>query len=69
LIPMLSDFKAPTMIWNMINYLSKLLEKNANSPLLMVDCFNTLNLTHLLQMNDNLVDEAILDMLKNLLTF
>lgn len=53
----------------MINYLSKLLEKNANSQTLMVECFNKLNLHHLLAMDSNLVDEAIIDMLKNILAF
>ena len=48
LIPILGVFKAPNLVWNMINYLSKLLEKNANSQTLMVECFNKLNLHHLL---------------------
>lgn len=30
-IPMLGQFQAPTLIWNMINYLTLLLEKNCDS--------------------------------------
>lgn len=66
---MLSVFKAPKQVWNMINYLSMFLEKNADSNLVMVECFNQLNLYHLLQMESSLVDEAVLDMLKNLFAF
>ena len=35
----------------------------------MVECFNHLNLQHLLSLDNNLVDEAILDMFKNLLAY
>ena len=31
LIPMMGQFKSPTTIWNMINYLCKLMEKNSHS--------------------------------------
>jgi hypothetical protein len=62
----LGVFKAPTLIWNMINYLTLLLEKNSESSSLMTECFRTLNLQHLLSMDQKLIDEAILDMLKNL---
>jgi len=32
----------------------------------MTECFRALNLQHLLQLDQKLIDEAILDMLKNL---
>ncbi len=32
----------------------------------MTECFKTLNLHHLLQLNSTLIDEAIIDMMKNL---
>lgn len=44
LIPILGSFQAPNLIWNMINYLTKLLEKNSDSQTLMIECFKTLNL-------------------------
>jgi hypothetical protein len=50
----------------MINYITKLLEKNSESPSLMLECFNSLNLQHLLSVDQKLTDEAIIDMLKNL---
>ena len=50
----------------MINYLTLLLEKNADSQSLMTECFRALNLHHLLTLEQKLIDEAILDMLKNL---
>lgn len=59
-------FQAPNIIWNMINYLTKLLEKNLDSQTIILECFQTLNLHHLLQLNSALIDEAIIDMLKNL---
>lgn len=65
-IPILGVFQAPTLIWNMINYLTLLLEKNADSQSLMTECFRTLNLQHMLEIDQKLIDEAILDMLKNL---
>ena len=65
-IPILGVFQAPTLIWNMINYLTLLLEKNADSQSLMTECFRALNLQHMLEIDQKLIDEAILDMLKNL---
>jgi hypothetical protein len=65
-IPIMSVFQAPTLIWNMINYLTLLLEKNSDSQSLMTECFHALNLQHLLSLDQKLIDEAILDMLKNL---
>jgi hypothetical protein len=62
----MSVFQAPTLIWNMINYLTLLLEKNSDSQSLMTECFHALNLQHLLSLDQKLIDEAILDMLKNL---
>lgn len=50
----------------MINYLTLLLEKNSDSQSLMTECFRALNLQHLLSLDQKLIDEAILDMLKNL---
>lgn len=47
-IPILGRFKAPNIIWNMINYLTLLLEKNSDSNMLMTECFRALNLQHLL---------------------
>jgi hypothetical protein len=35
----------------MINYLTLLLEKNADSQSLMTECFRTLNLQHLLEID------------------
>jgi len=49
-----------------MNYLTKLLEKNSDSQSLMVECFRTLNLHHMLEINQKLIDEAIVDMMKNL---
>ena len=43
-IPVLGRFKAPNVIWNMINYLTLLLEKNSDSNALMTECFRALNL-------------------------
>lgn len=65
-IPMLSHFQAPTLIWNIINYITLLLEKNSESNQIMTECFRALNLQHLLQLDSKLIDEAIIDMLKNL---
>lgn len=62
----MSIFKAPTLLWNLINYLTLLLEKNSDSLSLMTECFRALNIQHLLQLDSKLIDEAILDMLKNL---
>jgi hypothetical protein len=65
-IPMLRQFQAPTLIWNIINYITLLLEKNSESNQIMTECFRAFNLQHLLQLDSKLIDEAIIDMLKNL---
>lgn len=59
-------FQAPNLIWNLINYLTLLLEKNLDSQSIILECFKTLNLHHLLQLGSELIDEAVIDMLKNL---
>jgi hypothetical protein len=35
----------------------------------MIECFNALNISHLVNMEIEIVDEAIIDMLKHLFTF
>lgn len=50
-IPIMGVFKAPTLIWNMINYMTLLLEKNCDSQSLMTECFKALNLQHLLSLD------------------
>mmetsp|Transcript_37877 Transcript_37877/g.36300 ORF Transcript_37877/g.36300 Transcript_37877/m.36300 type:complete len:87 (-) Transcript_37877:346-606(-) len=57
------------VIWNMVNYLTYLLEKNSANSEGMVDCFKVMNLGHLLSMNAILLDEAIIDMVKHIFVF
>ena len=52
----------------MINYLSFILEKNCDQPDSTIECLRSLNILKILQsQTQSHVDEAIIDMLKNLL--
>ena len=66
IIPVLGHFQAPQLIWNLINYITKLLEKASENQTVMLECFKSMNLLHLLSLNSQLIDEAIIDMMKNL---
>lgn len=69
LVPLLDVFKSPNLIWNMINYLSFILEKNIEQPDAIVECLKYLNILRILQNQTQChVDEAIIDMLKSLIT-
>jgi hypothetical protein len=69
LVPLLDLFKSPNLIWNMINYLSFILEKNIEQPDAIVECLKYLNILRILQNQTQChVDEAIIDMLKSLIT-
>jgi hypothetical protein len=68
LVPLLDVFKQPNLIWNMINYLSFILEKNVNEHEQTIECLRSLNILKIMQsQTQSHVDEAIIDMLKNLL--
>lgn len=68
LVPLLDAFRAPNLIWNMINYLSAILEKIVQQPKEIEECLKYLNILAILQTGvESHVDEAIIDMLKNLL--
>lgn len=68
LVPLLDVFKSPNLIWNMINYLSFILEKNIEQPDAIVECLKYLNILRILQNQKEChVDEAIIDMLKSLI--
>ena len=70
LVPLLQVFQAPVLIWSLINMLSFLLEKNVEQeqPDAVIQCFKSLDILRLLQNKpESYVDEAIIDMLKNLL--
>ena len=49
LIPLLSKFQNPTLIWNIINYLTKLLEKSIDSNGELGSIFDTINIENLLK--------------------
>jgi len=52
----------------MINYLSFILEKNVNENDQTIECLRSLNILKIMQsQTESHVDEAIIDMLKNLL--
>lgn len=63
---MLGKFENPTIIWNIINYITKLLEKNITHSEGIISSFNMLNIHNILNLKSSLVDEAIIDMMKNL---
>ena len=44
LVPLLDVFKQPNLIWNMINYLSFILEKNVNEHEQTIECLRSLNI-------------------------
>ena len=53
----------------MINYLSFILEKNIEQPDAIVECLKYLNILRIFQNQTQChVDEAIIDMLKSLIT-
>ena len=67
LVPLLDVFKVPNLIWNMINYLSLILEKIVDQPEAIEECLKFLNIIAILQAPTQChVDEAVIDMLKNL---
>lgn len=67
-MPLLDVYSQPNLIWNMINYLSFALEKNCDQPESTIECLRSLNILKILQgQTQSHVDEAIIDMLKNLL--
>jgi hypothetical protein len=68
LVPLLDVFTSPNLIWNFINYLSFILEKNVEHPEATIECLKSLNILRILQaQTQSHVDEAIIDMLKNIL--
>jgi hypothetical protein len=67
LVPLLDLFKLPNLIWNMINYLSFCLEKIVEQPEAIEECLKFFNILAILQAPTQChVDEAVIDMLKNL---
>ena len=66
-MPLLDLFKVPNLIWNMINYLSFCLEKIVEQPEAIEECLKFFNILAILQAPTQChVDEAVIDMLKNL---
>lgn len=49
LVPLLDFYKQPNLIWNMINYLSFILEKNCDQPESTIECLRSLNILKILQ--------------------
>lgn len=67
-MPLLDVFKSPSLIWSMINCLSFVLEKTVSQPEMIEGCLKYLNILRILETQTEChVDEAIIDMLKNLL--
>ena len=67
-MPLLDVFRSPSLIWRMINCLSYILEKTVGDPQMVEGCLKYLNILRILeQQTESHVDEAIIDMLKNLL--
>ena len=67
-MPLLDVFRSPSLIWRMINCLSYILEKTVSDPQMVEGCLKYLNILRILeQQTESHVDEAIIDMLKNLL--
>ena len=64
-MPLLQEFQNPTLIWNIINYLTFMLEKNVSSSEGLVECFNSFSVKNLLDLGDELVDESVVDMLRH----
>lgn len=68
LVPLLDIFMQPNLIWNMINFLSHLLEKNMDQQAQAIECLRSLNLLKILSSQEHThVNEAVIDMLKSLL--
>lgn len=68
IVPLLDCFKQPTLIWHMICFLTFILEKNCEQPESTIECLRSLNILKILQaQTQSHVDEAVIDMLKNLL--
>ncbi len=49
LVPLLDVFKSPQLIWNMINFLSFILEKTVSNPELVEGCLKYLNILRILE--------------------
>jgi hypothetical protein len=64
LVALFHSFNSPNLVWKMVNIMSFILEKNAESDQQLIECLNQLNINKLLQLNDVQVNEALIDMLK-----
>ena len=68
IVPLLDVFKSPNMIWSMINCLSFILERTVANPATIEGCLKYLNIIRILEsQQESFVDDAIIDMFKNLL--
>jgi len=67
LVNLFHSFSSPNLVWKMVNILSFILEKNTESDQQLIECLNQLNINKLLQLNSEQVNEALIDMLKQLL--
>ena len=68
LVPLLDVFKAPNLIWSIINCMSFVLEQIVDQNETIEECLKYMNILRILQQQTEChVEEAVIDMLKNLL--
>jgi len=68
-VPLLGSFKNPQIIQRLINYLTRLLELTTRQSEVLVECFRHLNIQNLMHLEKQFIEEAIIDLLKELSSY